>query len=173
MVVELFWLFIALMGKTATRPLPLWFPWRNCARTLLYYCGIVPRKYQDCSRVLVISQPKLHTKPTKYGVDMQRPREVPMNKLLAVMMVAVLPALALGSDDTVSTAQTHALKPVITIIDLTPEQVQKLEKVHGDYQAQKTVLDAQYNAKINALIEIKATLNAELSSAKNDALAMR
>jgi Spy/CpxP family protein refolding chaperone len=80
-----------------------------------------------------------------------------MNKLLAVMMVAVLPGLALASGEMNTTAQVRALKPVISIIDLTSEQAQQLEKVHGDYQAKKAVLDVDYNAKIDAVVEVKAT----------------
>jgi hypothetical protein len=80
-----------------------------------------------------------------------------MNKLLTVMMVAVLPGLALGSDDISSAAQTRTLKPVISIIDLTTEQAQALEKVHGDYQAKKAVLDVDYNTKVDAVVEVKVT----------------
>jgi|GEM_PF-998979 hypothetical protein len=79
-----------------------------------------------------------------------------MNKLLAVMMVAVLPALALGSDDADSVAPARTLKPVVSVIELTPEQVQLLEKVHGDYQARKATLDAEYKAQVEALISEQA-----------------
>jgi len=74
-----------------------------------------------------------------------------MNKLLAVMMVAVMPALALGSDDVDSNAPARALKPVVSVIDLSAEQVQLLEKVHADYQARKSTVE-EYNAQVEAVI---------------------
>jgi len=123
---------------------------------LHFFCGIVPRSYQDCSRVLEISHPKLATKPTESGAEPKGLEENAMNKLLAVMMVAVLPALALGSDDADSVAPARTLKPVVSVIELTPEQVQLLEKVHGDYQARKATLDAEYKAQVEALISEQA-----------------
>jgi hypothetical protein len=80
-----------------------------------------------------------------------------MNKLLSVMMVAVLPGLALGSGEVATDAQARTLKPVISIIDLSPEQAQALERVHGDYQAKKAVLDVDYNARVDAVVEVKVT----------------
>jgi hypothetical protein len=83
------------------------------------------------------------------------PKEIDMNKLLAVMMVAVLPALALASGETSTVAQTRTLKPVVSVIDLTPAQVQELAKVHGDYQTRKAVLDAEYKELVEVLITAK------------------
>ncbi|MDR0780928.1 MAG: hypothetical protein LBF16_09600 [Pseudomonadales bacterium] len=84
-----------------------------------------------------------------------------MNKLLAVMMVAVLPALALGSDGTNSVVQTHALKPVVSVIELSAEQARMLEKVHGDYQAKMATLEAEYNAQVSALLDAKASVDGD------------
>jgi len=82
-----------------------------------------------------------------------------MNKLLAVMMVAVVPALAMGSDSMDSASSTRVTKPVVSVIDLSAQQVQELERAHGDYQARKAMLDAEYKAQVEALITSPAAGN--------------
>jgi len=78
-----------------------------------------------------------------------------MNKLLAILTVAVLPGLALGngtSDHDASARNNDGMKPVVSVVAISADQAEALAKVRGDYKTRKEILESEYQAMLDAVL---------------------
>jgi hypothetical protein len=81
--------------------------------------------------------------------------EIDMNRLIATLIVAALPAVAMASGDT-----THeqfpvtevSVKPEVSIIALSSEQAEALAKVRSEYKARVLSLETEYRALMDAVL---------------------
>ncbi|MDR2212889.1 MAG: hypothetical protein LBE21_04610 [Pseudomonadales bacterium] len=79
-----------------------------------------------------------------------------MNKLIAVILAATLPTLALGNEE--AAAPQPVVKPVVSLFDLSDKEISELNALLGDYQAGRDVLNAAYKARVEELIGMQATV---------------
>lgn len=75
-----------------------------------------------------------------------------MKKFISLVVVALLPALAQASDVAELTEARAAVRPVVSVIALSPEQAQELAKVRDEYQALKAQLEAEHDARVDAIL---------------------
>ncbi|HWK54414.1 MAG TPA: hypothetical protein VNR18_08595 [Hyphomicrobiales bacterium] len=74
-----------------------------------------------------------------------------MNKILAALMVALMPVVAFAGGATyeVTPLQVKAdIRPVVSVIDLTDEQMEMLVKARSEYTA-----DAEYRVVVQTLLD--------------------
>lgn len=78
-----------------------------------------------------------------------------MNKLLSLMVVVLLPALAVANDTPdqaeLALMQTDT-KAEVSVIALSPEQALELAKIRSDYKASKILLETEYKARVDAVL---------------------
>lgn len=81
-----------------------------------------------------------------------------INKSVAVLLVALVPALATASD--VAEPQTKALpKPVVSVVEVSGTAVEELAKVRDEYVAERARLRAEYQARVDAVLGSKTADN--------------
>jgi len=74
-----------------------------------------------------------------------------INKHVAVLLVALMPALAWAGAD--AKPQARALpKPVVTVVALSAEEAQALAQARDEYTSQRDQLRAEYEARVDALL---------------------
>lgn len=74
---------------------------------------------------------------------------------LYAFVLAVLPSLAFasGSTDVATTAARNVEpRPVVSVIALSAEQAAELTRVRTEYQARKIMLEAEYEAQLDAIL---------------------
>ena len=75
-----------------------------------------------------------------------------MNKFVSVLMIGLLPTLATASDVVDLVPGRTEVRPVVSVIALTEDQARELAKVRGEYQEVKSRLDAEYEARLHAVL---------------------
>lgn len=81
-----------------------------------------------------------------------------INKHVAVLLVALMPALAWAGAD--GKPQVRALpKPVVTVVVLSAAEAQALAQARDEYTSQRDQLRAEYEARVDALLAREAGNN--------------
>ena len=85
-----------------------------------------------------------------------------MKKLIAVMMVALLPGLALADEVAHKNnpeQQRSNLKPTVSVVALSAEKAQEFAELRSEYQTQKVLLDMEYETRLDAILAKPAEFN--------------
>lgn len=75
-----------------------------------------------------------------------------MRKFISLVVVGLLPALAQASGVAELTEARAEVRPVVSVIALSAEQARELAKVRDEYQALKAQLEADHEARVNAIL---------------------
>lgn len=75
-----------------------------------------------------------------------------MKKFVSVLLIGLLPALAWASDVADLVPGRTEVRPVVSVIALTEDQARELAKVRGEYQEVKSRIDAEYEARLHAVL---------------------
>ena len=75
-----------------------------------------------------------------------------MRKFISLVVVALLPALAQASDVAELMDISAEVRPVVSVIALTAEQARELARVRDEYLALKAKLEAEHDARVDAIL---------------------
>ena len=80
-----------------------------------------------------------------------------MRKFISLVVVALLPALAQASDVAELMEARAEVRPVVSVIALSAEQARQLAEVRSKYQALIAKLEAEQEARVNAILARTST----------------